>query len=153
MKQVETRMFAGMARKAALVTPPVAIVAWLIRGPKAGITVLVAVALVLAVFAITAFPASIAAQISPGALGGVFLFGFVIKLGAMTAIVAYLRHRSYIDFPVFFGAFAISYLALLSAETVAWVNRRPEIAGETGGPGPEDRAPSEIGEMVGSKVH
>ncbi|RIK09483.1 MAG: hypothetical protein DCC49_06465 [Acidobacteria bacterium] len=139
MKQVETRIFLGMARRAAILTPPAAALGWLWRGPKAGITVLIAVSLVLAIFGVTAYAASIAAQISPGALGGAFLIGFVVKLGAMTAIVAYLRKQPFIDFPVFFGVFAVSYLVLLTAETSAWVKERGEAEGEgQGGREPDE---------------
>lgn len=135
MKQVETRIFLGMARRAAILTPPVAFLGWLWRGPKTAITVVIAVGLVLAIFGVTAYAASIAAQISPGALGGAFLIGFVVKLAAMTAIVAFLRKQPFIDFPVFFGVFAVSYLVLLTAETSAWVKDRADEGASSEGQG------------------
>lgn len=125
------RIFLRMTRRATLLTPLVVVLSWLWRGPRAAITVVIAVGLVLAIFGVTAYAASIAAQISPGALAGAFLIGFVVKLVAMTAIVAFLRKQPFIDFPVFFGVFATSYLILLTAETSAWVRDRSGLqAGE-----------------------
>lgn len=129
------RIFLGMARRAAILTPPVAFLGWLWRGQKATITVAVAVGLVLAIFGVTAYAASIAAQISPGALGGAFLIGFVVKLAAMTSIVAFLRKQPFIDFPVFFGVFAVSYFVLLIAETSAWVKARADEGASSDGEG------------------
>jgi hypothetical protein len=76
-----------------------------------------AAALVLANFLVAAALLSWAARISLGLLMGVSLFGFLVRLGAISAAVLLVRHQSWVEaFPLGI-TLVVAHLGLLLWET------------------------------------
>lgn len=126
MKPLEVRMFVSMARNAAIATLPMAALALLLRGWYGAASVLIAVGLVVAIFALSAFPMSWAAKISTGLIGVTAGIGFVFRLILVGIVFLALSSKPFIDKPSFMATFMLTYLGLIAMEARAWISDKPE---------------------------
>jgi len=132
----EREVVRDMVRRG-LVVAPIALLVGLVGWGVDGVaSVALAVALVLANFALAAALLGWAARISLGLVMGVALFGFLIRLGLITAIVWGLRDQAWLE-PLPFGlALIVGHLGLLIWETrhvsasLAFPGLKPEPAKE-----------------------
>lgn len=125
MKPIEVRMFATMARNAAIALPPMALLALLLRGWNGALSVAIAVGLVLGVFALSAFPMAWASKISSGLVGITAGVGFLFRLILVGVVFLALSAKPFIDKPSFMVAFMLSYLGLIAMEARAWITYKP----------------------------
>lgn len=125
MKPIEIRMFASIARNAAIATPPLALLALLLRGWQGALSVVVAVGIVLAIFALSVFPMAWASGISPQMVGISAIAGFIFRLVLVAIVFVALSQKPFLDKPSFTIAFMLAYLGLIAVEARAWINFKP----------------------------
>ena len=68
-------------------------------------------------FLVAARLISYAARRSPGAVMGVVLGGYIVRIGVLFGIALALENVSWVDIPVFVLTIALVHLALLTWET------------------------------------
>jgi hypothetical protein len=110
---VELRIALDLARRAALVAPILMLAVGLWRGLDAAGAVALAVGIVVVNWLIAALTLGWAARNSPNLLMGVALFGFIARLGLITAVGAGVKALDIVDWPVFCGALLLAYGGLL----------------------------------------
>jgi hypothetical protein len=148
----ELEIARDLTRHAAIVGPLVLLAAGLVRGVDGAVSALVALVLVAVNFLVAARLVGWAASKGLGAVYGAILGGYVLRLGALAAIVVGLERVSWIDLPVLVVTIAVTHLGLLVWE-MRYVSlslaapglkpsapRRVEPILAGGGPSP-DRAP------------
>lgn len=128
MKPIEIRMYRSIVRNAVIGTPFLALFALLLRGSKGAISSAVAVAVVLAIFALSVFPMAWASSISAGMVGITAMAGFFFRLVLVGVVFVALAGKPYIDRPSFAVAFMLAYLGLIAAEARAWIAQKPVAA-------------------------
>ena len=111
--RVESRIALDIAKKAAIVTPIVVIALGIWRGPEAALAGLLAFALVIGNFLLSAAIIGWAARTMPHALTGVALLSFLVRLALITAIGAAVKAADVVDWPVFGITLIVSYVGLL----------------------------------------
>jgi hypothetical protein len=104
-----------MARRALPLAPVVVLVA-LVRGGDGAWSALLAVAVVVFNLVLSALMLSSAARVSPTALMGAALGGFLVRMLLVTAVVLAVRHQPWIDLPTLAVAILGTHLALLAWE-------------------------------------
>lgn len=105
-----------LARRAVLVAPAVVLMAGLLRGVDGAVSAAVGLALVAANFLLAARLISGAARRSPGAVMGVVLGGYVVRIVALLGIVLALQQMPGVDIPALVVTIAVTHLALLTSE-------------------------------------
>jgi hypothetical protein len=113
----ERQVARDLARRGLLVLPAALVVGYLGWGTAGLASVAYAMALVLANFLVAAALLGWAARISLGLLMGVSLFGFVIRLAAISAAVLLVADQPWVE-PVPLGiTLVVTHLGLLFWET------------------------------------
>ncbi|MCZ7525091.1 MAG: ATP synthase subunit I [Acidimicrobiia bacterium] len=129
---LEGRVAADMARKAALVAPPLLLGVGLLRGVDGAVGVALALALVALNLLAAARIITWSVAISPNLLMGAVLGGYALRLGALFVIVLGLERLSWVDVPALVLTLALTHLGLLFWEmrsvslTLAYPGLRPE---------------------------
>jgi len=106
-----------LVRRVLLVAPLVLLVAGVFRGVDGLISALIGLVLVSLNFLVSARLITWVAQRSPGAVMGVMLGGFFVRIGVLFGIALALEQVSWIDVPVLVLTIAVVHLALLTWET------------------------------------
>jgi hypothetical protein len=106
-----------LVRRVLIASPVVLLVAGVFRGVDGVISAAIGLALVAANFLASARLITWVAQRSPGAVMGVVLGGFVVRIGVLFGIALALEQVSWIDVPVLVLTVAVMHLALLTWET------------------------------------
>lgn len=102
-----------IAKRAVLLAPVAIAVSGLIWGAAGATSAAYATAIVLANFALAAWMLSTAARISYGLLMGAALFGFLLRLGLVSAAVLLVRDAAWVE-PLALGlTLVVAHLGLL----------------------------------------
>jgi hypothetical protein len=102
-----------MAKRALPLAPFIILVAGLLQGMDGVWTAMLAIGVVVANLLLSAFMLSWAARISPTALMGAALAGFIVRMLLVTAVVLAVRHQPWIDLPTLAVTILGTHLALL----------------------------------------
>lgn len=116
---VEAKIARNTARRAVVVGPVVIGVSALLGGGAGALAATIGVVVVVANFLLSGWILSVAARISPGAYHAAALFGFVIRFALLTATVLTVIAFTELDRVTFAIATVVTYLVLLTWETVA----------------------------------
>jgi hypothetical protein len=100
-----------------LVTPIVLLVAGVFRGIDGLVSALIGLVLVALNFLASARSITWVAQRSPGAVMGVMLGGFVVRIGILFGVALALEQVSWVDVPVLVLTVAVMHIFLLTWET------------------------------------
>jgi len=106
-----------LVRRMLLVAPIVLLVAGVFRGVDGLVSAAIGLVLVALNFLASARSITWVAQRSPGAVMGVMLGGFVVRIGILFAIALALEQVSWIDVPVLVLTVAAVHISLLTWET------------------------------------
>ncbi len=113
----EREVALDLLRHGAIALPVAVVVGFLGWGTDGALSVAFAAALVLANFWVAAALLGWAAKISLGLLMGVSLFGFVLRLGAISAAVLLVKDQAWVE-PIPLGlTLVVAHLGLLFWET------------------------------------
>ena len=110
---IELRIVRDIARKALMAAPVLAIALGAWRGWGAAVGVVFAFVVVIGNLFFGAALASWAARISPSALAGAVLGGYLLQLGIILGALVAVRSLRFVDFPVFAFTLVIAQLGLL----------------------------------------
>jgi ATP synthase protein I len=116
---IESRIARDLARRGAMAAPVAMVAVGLWRGIDGALAVGLALAVVLVNFLVAGAFLDWAARISPNALMGAALGGFIVRLGAVFGIAAGVQAAQIVDFPVFVVTVLVAHLGLLFWETRA----------------------------------
>ena len=114
---VERQVVADMVRRAAPALPLPLLVAGVLRGTDGAFSAAFAVALVILNFVLAAVLLTRAARISPVALAGVAMGGFVARLALIVVAFLIVKDQAWVDVPSFGFTLVITHLGLLLWET------------------------------------
>jgi ATP synthase I chain len=106
-----------LVRRMLLVTPIVLLVAGVFRGIDGLVSALIGLVLVALNFLASARSITWVAQRSPGAVMGVMLGGFVVRIGILFGVALALEQVSWVDVPVLVLTVAVMHIFLLTWET------------------------------------
>jgi hypothetical protein len=106
-----------LVRRMLMVSPAVLLAAGVFRGVDGLVSAAVGLMLVALNFLASARLITWAAQRSPGAVMGVVLGGFLVRIGVLFGVALALEQVSWIDVPVLVLTVAITHIALLTWET------------------------------------
>ncbi len=109
----ESQVAGDLVRRAAIVAPLVVLPAGVIRGVDGAVSAFVALVLVALNFLVAARLVGWSAGKGLGAVYAAVLGGYVVRLGALAAIVVGLERLSWIDLPVLVVTVAVTHLGLL----------------------------------------
>ena len=112
----EGQIAGDLVRRLLIVSPAVLLVAGVVRGVDGLVSAAIGLMLVGANFLVAARLISYTARRSPGAVMGVVLGGYIVRIGLLFAIALALEHVSWVDIPVLVLTIAIVHLALLTWE-------------------------------------
>lgn len=112
-RPIEVRIARDVASKALIAAPVLAAALGVWRGWDAALGVVLAFAVVLANLFLGAALAGWAARISPTALMGAALGGYILQLGVLLAALFAVRELAFVDFPVFAYTLIVAQLGLL----------------------------------------
>ncbi|MCU1457562.1 MAG: synthase chain [Actinomycetia bacterium] len=112
----EGQIAGDLVRRLLIVSPAVLLVAGVVRGVDGLISAAIGLVLVALNFLLAARLISYTARRSPGAVMGVVLGGYIVRIGLLFAIALALENVSWIDIPVLVLTIAIVHLALLTWE-------------------------------------
>jgi hypothetical protein len=110
---VEANIAIDMVKRSVVFIPVLLIIGVIAGGSKGAASTGFAIAVVLANFLLSAFALSWAARISFIALGMAAMFGFLIRLGLITAAVLLVRQQEWVSIPVLGIMIVVTHLALL----------------------------------------
>lgn len=116
---VEAKIAKNTARRAVIVGPVVIGAAALLAGGPGALAATIGVGVVVGNFLLSGWILSTAARISPGAYHAAALFGFAIRFALLTVTVLLVLAVTELDRVAFAIATVVTYLVLLSWETVA----------------------------------
>ncbi len=106
-----------LARRALIVAPLPIVVGAVFGGVDGAVSAAVGLVLVAANFIVAARVVSWTAQRSPGAVMGVVMGGYLVRMAVLFGIALALGQLSFIDLPVLVITIAVVHLALLAWET------------------------------------
>ena len=112
----EGQVAGDLVRRLLIVSPIVLLFVGVFRGVDGLISAAVGLVLVGVNFLVAARLISYTARRSPGAVMGVVLGGYIVRIGILFGIVLALENVSFIDIPVLVLTIAIVHLALLTWE-------------------------------------
>ena len=112
----EGQIAGDLVRRLLIVSPAVLLVAGVVRGVDGLISAAIGLVLVGLNFLVAARLISYTARRSPGAVMGVVLGGYIVRIGLLFAIALALENVSWVDVPVLVLTIAIVHLALLTWE-------------------------------------
>src|SRR3954468_18078905 len=114
---VERQLVTDMLRRGFPAVPVVLLGAGLISGLGGGASAGYAMAIVALNLVLAAFALGWAARVSPAALMGTALGGFLVRMGLVTVAILLVRHASWADLKVVAVAVLLAHLGLLFWET------------------------------------
>jgi hypothetical protein len=114
---VERDIARDLVKHGLLLAPLVILLAGIVSGWDGTASAAIAFAIVCVNFTLAAVSVGWAAKISPAAIGGVALGGYVVRLGLILAALIGLRHVSWIVLPWLGFTLVGAHLALLAWET------------------------------------
>ena len=114
---VERELVIDIAKRGLLVMPAIVGLAAVARGGAGAASAALAVVVVLANLALSGAALSWAARTSLNLLMIVALGGFLVRMGLITALVAAVRHQSWVDLPVLAVTLFVTQVGLLFWET------------------------------------
>ena len=106
-----------LVRRMLLVAPVVLLVAGVFRGLEGLVSAAIGLVLVALNFLAAARSITWVAQRSPGAVMGVMLGGFIVRIGILFAVALALENVWWIDVPVLVLTVAVVHISLLTWET------------------------------------
>jgi hypothetical protein len=112
----EGQIAGDLVRRLLIVSPAVLVVAGVVRGVDGLVSAAIGLVLVGLNFLVAARLISYTARRSPGAVMGVVLGGYIVRIGLLFAIALALENVSWVDIPVLVLTIAIVHLALLTWE-------------------------------------
>ena len=139
----ETEIARDLVRRGLPVAPALIAVGALFAGVDGALSATYAIALVLGNFLLSAFLVAGAARISLGLVMGAVLFGYLLRLGLITAAVLLVKDMGWVHLPVLGLTLIATHLGLLFWETrfvsasLAFPTLKPTRAA------PPDPAPSD----------
>jgi len=113
VQAVEQQIARDIARHALLVAPVTVLALGLLRSGDAAASAAIGFALVVANFLLAAALQAWAARISPAAVAGAAMFGYVLRLAVLLVACLGLRTLDWVDVPVLVLTVAFAHLALL----------------------------------------
>jgi hypothetical protein len=113
----EREIALDLVRRVLIVTPVVLLVAGVVRGVDGLVSAAIGLVLVAANFLASARVISWTARRTPGAVMGVVMVGYIVRIGLLFAIALALQNVSWVDVPVLVLTVAVVHLALLTWET------------------------------------
>ena len=119
VRPVEAIIGRHVAARAVFVAPVLIVGFGLFRGWEGAVAAAIGVVIVVANFLLAGFMLSTAARISLSLYHAAALFGFVIRLGLITAVMLLIGAATDVDRLAMGVSVVISYLVLLSWEAVA----------------------------------
>jgi hypothetical protein len=114
---VERELARDMIVRALPALPIVVVVAWLARGADAAISASFAIGLVLANLVLSAVLLGWAARVSPVALMGTALGGFIVRMVLVGLALYAVNDRDWVDLPVLAVTVLVTHLGMLFWET------------------------------------
>ena len=112
----EGQIAGDLVRRLLIVSPAVLLIAGVVRGVDGLISAAIGLVLVGVNFLVAARLISYTARRSPGAVMGVVLGGYIVRIGILFGIALALENVSWVDIPVLVLTIAIVHLALLTWE-------------------------------------
>ena len=106
-----------LVRRMLLVAPVVLLVAGVFRGLEGLVSAAIGLVLVALNFLASARLITWVAQRSPGAVMGVMLGGFIVRIGILFGVALALENVSWVDIPVLVLTVAVVHISLLTWET------------------------------------
>lgn len=113
VEPVEMAISLDIAKRGLFAAPMLVAVAGLIWRIEGVYSALLAVGVVIINFLFSAWLVSTAAKISVGMLMGAVLFGYVLRLGLILAVILLVRDASWISLPALGAAIIVTHLGLL----------------------------------------
>ena len=113
----EGQVAGDLVRRVLIVSPAVILVAALVSGVDGVLSAAIGLMLVSLNFLVSAKLITYTARRSPGAVMGVVLGGYIVRLGVLFAIALALDTVSWIDIGVLLLTVAVVHLALLTWES------------------------------------
>jgi hypothetical protein len=121
-RPIEAIIGTNTAKRGIFVAPVLALIFGLLQGWQGAVASLVGVAIVLANFVLGGYLMSKAARVSMNMYHAAALFGFLIRLGLITASMLIIANVTNLDRMAMGISVVVSYLVLLSWEAVAVAN-------------------------------
>jgi len=121
-RPIEAIIGTNTAKRGIFVAPALALVFGLLQGWQGAVASLVGVAIVLGNFILGGYIMSKAARVSMNMYHAAALFGFLIRLGLITASMLIIANVTNLDRMAMGISVVVSYLVLLSWEAVAVAN-------------------------------
>jgi hypothetical protein len=106
-----------LVRRVLLVAPAVVVLAGALRGVDGVVSAALGLVLVAANFLAAARLITWASRYSTGAVMGVVLGGYIVRIGLLFGIALALQNVSWVDVPVLVLTVAVVHIALLTWET------------------------------------
>jgi hypothetical protein len=113
----ERHIAGDLVRRVLIVSPAVLLVAGLVSGVDGLVSAAIGLVLVSANFLVSAWIITVTARRSPGAVMGVVLGGYIVRLGVLFGIALALDTIAWIDIGVLLLTVAVVHLALLTWES------------------------------------
>ena len=121
-RPIEAIIGKHIAKRGIFVAPILALIFGLLQGWQGAIAALVGVAIVIVNFLLGGYIMSKAARVSMTMYHAAALFGFIIRLGLITATMLIIANVTNLDRTAMGISVVVSYLVLLSWEAVAFAN-------------------------------
>jgi prepilin signal peptidase PulO-like enzyme (type II secretory pathway) len=114
---VETQLAFDMVKRAVPAAPFIVALSWLLWGSRGAWSALLAVAVVTVNLVLAAVSLAWAARVSPAALMGTALFGFLARMMLVTGVVVAVKHASWVNLTALAITILVTHLGLLVIET------------------------------------
>ena len=116
-QDVETQLAFDMLKHAVPFAPVVVLLSWLAWGSRGAWSALLAVAVVVVNLLLSSISLAWAARVSPTALMGAALGGFLVRMMLVTAVVVAVKDSSWVNLTARAVAILVTHLTLLIWET------------------------------------
>ena len=117
VEAVETQLALDMLKHAVPFAPVVVLLSWLVWGSRGAWSALLAVGVVVVNLLLSSISLAWAARVSPTALMGVALGGFLVRMMLVTAVVIAVKGTAWVDLTALAVAILVTHLSLLIWET------------------------------------
>jgi hypothetical protein len=114
---VETQLAFDMLKHAVPFAPVVVLLSWLVWGSRGAWSAMLAVAVVTVNLLLSSISLAWAARVSPTALMGAALGGFLVRMMLVTAVVIAVKGSAWVDLTALAVAILVTHLSLLVWET------------------------------------
>ena len=114
---VETQLALDMLKHAVPFVPVIVLLSWLAWGSRGAWSALLAVAVVVVNLLLSSISLAWAARVSPTALMGAALGGFLVRMMLVTIVVVAVKGSAWVDLTALAVAILVTHLTLLIWET------------------------------------